>query len=304
VPEKAALWIFNFAQLACWFAAASIWARRLKYDLRPWPARLVLLLASLSAFSAEIGFGQINGCIVLGLTMIFEWLEADRQRPWAAGAVLGALVSLKLNLGLIAVYAVFKNYRTVFGALLFWGVAHLIVAAFFGDPLALTPYRDWLTVMLTQSSDQFAMYEAQGLLRFFMWLAPFGKYLWGAALLGYCFYGVRILKTEPRESTWPALYWMTGIFLFSPLAWWYQVLYVYPLAFYLIRNAPLVWQRRTAVACVAIFALVNFNTVGRVPMQRFKELQGYFIFVAVLFGLFLFLRLKPHAKPAPLGAGR
>lgn len=301
LPEKISLWIFNFAQLACWFTATAIWARRLGFDIKSWKSRLLLLLSSLSAFSAEIGFGQINGCIVLGLTMIFEWLERERPRPWAAGFVMGLLISLKLNLGLIAVYAVFKNWRTIFGAALAWIVLHILVAVFFGEWLALTPYGDWLTVMLTQSSDQFQMYEAQGLLRFFLWLAPFGKYLWAAALVAFCTFGVVRISREPKGSTWLAVYWMSGIFLFSPLAWWYQILYLYPLTFYILKNKTAKWQLQTALTCLLIFALVNFNTVGRVPMQRFKEMQGYFLCAAILFSLFMYLGLT-QKKTAPGGA--
>jgi hypothetical protein len=292
LPEKFSLFLFNCAQLGCWFGAATIWARRLGYDFRGWPARLLLLLTSLSALSAEIGFGQINGCIFLGITLMFEMLEADEPHPEVAGFILGLLISMKLNLALLAIYAVTKNRRTIPGILMAWVVLHIIVAGFYLEPMALHPYREWLTVLFTQSSEQLAIYESQGLLRFMISLTPLGKAAWLAALLAFCSFGLRAISSEDKSAggVWVSIYWLSGTFLFSPLAWWYQILYMYPAIFYILKNTKSAWQRSTAVACLLIFALVNFNTVGRVAMQSFKENQGYFACSAVLIALFHLIR--------------
>lgn len=287
VPFKFAAFFFTLVQVYFWWLAVKIWARWLKIEIVS-PTRIFLLLAlSLSAFSAETGYGQINGLLFLGATFLVQVLESENQRPYLAGLIAAALVSLKLNFGLLMIYALIKNWRTLIG---FTGgvlVLHLVVALSSKNLLAVNAYQSWLNLLLQQSADQFYIFEAQGFLRFFHSIfGDFGKIIWALSLAGFIVGGATLNRGRLLPQA-VASYWIVGCYLFSPLAWWYQILFMYPLLFQLLQLKISTLERRLIYLCLGVYALVTFNTVGHDGIILFKEWQGFFVCSLIIFTLYI-----------------
>jgi hypothetical protein len=250
--------------------------------------KLILLALSLSALSAEIGFGQVNGFLFLCCTLFFFLLNESPPKPVLAGFLLALVCSLKLNFALLFLYAIFKNRRTLWGLGLGALFLHLFAVILTKDIWAIDIYSQWIKLLLLQSSEQFATFEVQGLLRFFLWISPENaRFLWLTSIVAFL---VLELWVKNSRQTLPtplvAALWMTLLFLTSPLAWWYQILFVYPLAFYLIKNTPpSSWVKYTAYSCLFCFAFINFNTIGAKGIYWFKDSLGYFTVTSILFFL-------------------
>lgn len=287
MTEKVALFFFNVLQLACWIYGAKIWAVWLGFELKTWNQRLLLLVASLSALSCDMGYGQINGFAFLGMTLVFKYMETGTQKPLTAGFLVGLLVSLKLNFGLLFFYLIFKNPRSLIGVFLSFIFLHILLVACHQEALLLDHYRSWFEVMMTQSSTQFHIYESQGLLRFFLALSfKYGSALWLFSMMIYVLFGYYAIRKN-KDFPWVPLYWMAGSYLFSPLAWWYQILFLYPLIFYLLRTNLNKIERGTVLVCLFLYAFCNFNTLGPKGIILFKDYYGYFILSCILVVLFL-----------------
>jgi hypothetical protein len=288
LPQAAAIVVFNVVMFGVWWIGVRIWASWLDYDIKNPTHRLLLLLLSLSAFSAETGFGQVNGILFLGLTMVASLLEGKQPRPLLAGILVTVLISLKLNFGLLFVYVLFKNLRSVFGIFLGVVILHFITASFFNNWLALDVYHNWIQLLLGQSSTQYYIFESQGLLRFFHSVfGENGKFLWLTTLLLFLYGGFRLSRKSFPNPAIPAGYWMGGIYLLSPLPWWYQILFMYPLIFFLFKTPLTAKERKILCFCLIVYAGVTFNTIGRNGIIWFKEWQGFFLCSLLIYCIFL-----------------
>ncbi|MFZ4404685.1 MAG: glycosyltransferase family 87 protein [Pseudobdellovibrionaceae bacterium] len=281
--------IFNIIQLCCWGWSAKIWSCKLNYDLSSPQNKLFLLILCLSALSAEIGFGQVNGFLFLGCTLFFQSLHSTTSKPLLAGFLLALMCSLKINFALLGFYALFKNWRSMFGIGLGFSFLHLFVIILTKNLFGIELYSKWIELLVQQSSEQFATFEVQGLLRFFLWISSEkAKVLWMLSIAIFLLISGWIHRKVAYRisSSLVAALWMTLLFLTSPLAWWYQILFVYPLAFYLIKNTPpSSWVKYTAYSCLFCFAFINFNTIGATGIYWFKDSLGYFTVTSILFFL-------------------
>lgn len=287
LPPKLSIFIFNCLQIGIWFFAARIWADWLGYRLdRPFPI-LILLLLSFSAFSAETGYGQVNGMLLLGSTLLFQWLEQTPQKYFRAGFLMALIFALKLNFGILIIYCLIKNWRSVLGFIAGLFALHVIVAISQGEFFAEGIYRNWIGLLLTQSSAQYYIYESQGFLRFFHSLiGDAGKMLWIATMLAFMAWGL-VLSLRKVEKVFVAAYWVAGTYLFSPLPWWYQILFMYPVVFLLLKTPMRRWEVRAVLACLFVYALITFNTLGKQGIIAFKQGQGFFVCSAFLFALLI-----------------
>lgn len=286
LPEKTSLIIFNSTQIFCWIWAAYIWAKELGFQITSWAQVLLLLILSLTALSAEIGYGQINGFAFLLATLIFSLLNKPNPNYIWSGIFLCMLVSLKLNFALLVIYAVFRNVRTLWGILLGGLFIHGAVALMAKDLWAANFYAQWLDLLLGQSSSQYSIFEAQGFLRFFISLSDvWGKSMWAATIAIFCLFGIWLQTRHEMNQKFIPIYWITGVYLFSPLAWWYQVLFAFPLIFFLLHTKLSKLQRYSINTCLFVFAIVSYNTLGPQGIYLFKQYQGYFIILLIPLGI-------------------
>lgn len=295
LPFKAALVLFTVINLSFWGRAFYLWARMLKLSVTT-ASFFWFLVLGLNAISSETAYGQLNGFLFWGATQIFLWLESDEPRPILAGVLLALLISLKLHFGILLVYALYKNQRTAWGLVLGGVCLHLVVSVFKLNLINWELYQSWLQVLLTQSENQFNTYEVQGVLRLcYVAFGPqFAKLAWAALLVIFAGLGVYLQKRqfERHQNFAPpaalvGCYWFAILFFFSPLAWWYQVLYLFPLSFLMLKVQPAKLWRAVAFVSLFVFALISFNTLGREGIILFKLYMGYFIAGLALFVGFL-----------------
>ncbi len=278
LPEKLAYVLFNAAMLGCWAWAASIWARWLGYDIRKPTNFLILVLLSLNALSSEINLGQSNGMLFAGATLVFEWLSGRPQKWWSAGMLVAVLCTLKLNFGLLAAFCMIRNFRSLLGIVAGAVILHAVAAAFFGKWLTIDLYRAWLDLLLSQSVEQYVDPYVQGLLRFLLLASPdHARTLWllsvGLAIIG----GVALERHRPSEPALIAGYWLFAVYLLSPLAWWNQILFTYPLLFLLLQRDIGRVGRGVLYVVLAIYALAGPALLGRSGIEVFRVHHGVFL---------------------------
>lgn len=289
LPETLAKVFFVAGQMALWWYGALRIAKIFDVHLNQLKSFCLLLLLALNPMSAETGYGQINAVLFMGAIFVVEWLEAEPQRPRLAGALIAILASLKLNFALFAVYALIKNRKSFFGFVYGLFALHVITALSRGDLTGRSAYGEWIYLLIEQSRRQQWSYEVQGFMRlFYEWLGT--KYLWGwfsaiALVIGLGFW---LHGRKPKTDKGAVLsFWLTTLFLVSPLAWWYQVILVYPLGLYLAFRLPRPWQRNVAWSCLAVFALGAYSVLGAEHLIDFKTGLGFFWPTLILLGLFV-----------------
>ena len=306
LPENLAYLLFNALMLCCWIWAASIWARWLGYDIHKPVNSLILLLLSFNPLSSEINLGQSNGILFIGATKVFAWLSAHRQRWFAAGFLVAVLCTLKLNFGLLAVFCLIRNFRSALGMLAGALLFHAITAVFFSDWINAGLYHAWLNVLLSQSAQQYLEPDVQGLLRFLLLTSPdFGRGLWLLSVGLVIIAGIALERYQRGSSALIAAYWLTAAYLLSPLAWWNQILFTYPLVFVLLRSDIGRVGRGVLYGVLAIYAAAGPALLGRDGIQAFRIHHGiFFASVAILTVMAANLWTHRHAPAAspPLGA--
>jgi hypothetical protein len=297
LPFTLSVLIFNIVNLTFWGLAARTWSQLLKYSFTPLSV-LVLLILSINALSAETSYGQVNGLLFWGATLIFKWMEDSNPKPLRSGALLALLISLKLNLGILLFYVLFKNWRSALGLILGAAGLHLIVALSFKDLYAFELYRSWIDLLLFQSGQQFDTFEVQGVLRvcYILFGAQNAKIVWAGLLALAVLFGIfldRFQQNEgPDKSVFNGCFWLAMVFFFSPLAWWYQVLYLFPLAFFLLKELETTLAQKLIRLCLGSFAFISFNTIGRNGIYNFKYYMGYFIIGMILWSCLIWTELK------------
>lgn len=274
LPEWLGQMIFHAVMLGCWFWAAAIWARWLGYDLGNPVNTLILLLVSYNALAAELNFGQINGLLMLGATKLFAWMSATPQRWLRAGVLFAVLCSMKLSFGLVAVFCLVRNARSLAGMLAGAIALHVVTSLFFGGWTDPTLYRSWIDVLLRQSESQYTDPYAQGVLRFLLTLTPaWGRLLWFACVAIGAGAGVYLERYRHQAPALVAAYWLAAFYLLSPLAWWYQLLFMFPLLFFLLRQGT---GRVVLWICLAIYALASPAVLTHAGNDAFRAHLGYF----------------------------
>lgn len=290
LPEKVALSLFTVLQLSCWLYGAKVFADWLRYDLYNHRNLLLMLLLSLNALSAETGFGQINGFLFAGTVTIVKWLEQENA-PVRAGLLMSLLISLKLNFALLIFLGIFHNWRFINGLLLGGLLLHSIVAVSESDWTGYASYQAWLNLLFSQSSTQYFTYETQGFYRFFysLWGTVGAIWGWVAHLLFYLSLGlyIHVKKVSQGQPGALAAYWLAGVFLFSPLAWWYQVLFMFPMAFCVLRCRLNIIEAVVIRLCLLGFALASFSVIGPRSIMEFKIQQGFFFGSLCILVIFL-----------------
>ena len=217
LPERFSFILFEIANFSCWTYAATIWARWLGYDLRKPVNFLVLLLLAINALTSELHLGQINGFLILGSTHIFRIMSAKPQRFFRAGFLTVILCSLKLSFGLLLVFCVIRNRRTVAGMIVAGLVVHVITAIAFGGATATALYQTWIELCLRQSAQQYVDPDIQGLLRVLLLVIPdYGKALWFASVATAIGAGIWLERTQRRQPALIGAYWISAVYLLSP----------------------------------------------------------------------------------------
>lgn len=288
LPEKVSCFLFVLLQILFWIQSARIWFGWLGYEFNNPTHLFLLLMLSANALSAEIGYGQINGFIFFAVTQILNWLKDGNQDPWRAGAVAALLFSLKVNLIFLLIYCLFRNAKSVFGFVTMGCALYGATVAYYGFETTTQLYQQWWSILIGQSTSQFFIFECQGLFRFFG--SIFGesaKVFWSMSVLLLLGFGIRLARSKTISYPAIAAYWLALMFYISPLAWWYQILFVYPMIFFVIRYAPTLLTRRIVEVCAVAIALANFNILGRSSLIQFKEWQGFFAFSVIVFCAYL-----------------
>lgn len=294
LPEKLGLTVLNIAMIGCWAWSLHQWAKWLGYQLTP-PRIFLMTVVALSALSAEFSFGQINGALFAGLTLVFLLME-EKDQPILAGAIMALVMAVKINFGLILVYGALRNWRSLIGAAIASLFIHTAVILYFHQNF-FNPaiYHDWISLLLQQSAEQFNNPEAQGFLHFFDSLLgdSAGKMAWATTVLVSVVVGCRLQLGRKKHPAVSA-YWMSVLYLLSPLAWWYQLYYMFPAAFWLLKQKVATWEKRVCYFAVGIYALITFNLLGRHGVLSFKSMQVFFFASIALTALLLNTVRKPE----------
>jgi len=300
LPERLAFALFNAAMLGCWVWAASIWAGWLGYDIRK-PANFLLLgMLTFNPLSAEMNFGQTNGILFIGATKLFQWLNERPQKWFAAGLLVAFLCSLKLNVGLLAIYCVVRNFRSLSGMLTGALAIHIVTAAVFGHWFDLELYRSWLDVLLGQSAEQYLDPDVQGLLRFLLLTSPdFGRGLWLLCVVLAVACGFALERNLGASPALVAAYWLSTVYLLSPLAWWNQILLTFPLAFALLRENINRFERWVLSASLAIYALASPTLLTRAGIETFRGYHGFFFATVAIVAVMATSQWRARRAAAP-----
>lgn len=278
LPERLSFILFEIANFSCWTWAAMIWARWLGYDLRKPSNFLVLLLLAINPLTSELHLGQVNGFLFLGATKLFEWLSADPQRWFRAGFLAAILCSLKLSFGLLLVFCLIRNWRTVAGMIAAALAVHVVTAVSFGGWFDVALYRTWVELCLGQSAQQYVDPDIQGLFRFLLLVTPeYSKPLWVAFVASAISGGIWLERTQRQSPALIAAYWIAAIYLLSPLAWWSQILLTFPLAFFLLKQDIGRTGRIVIYVSLALYALASPTLLGRPGIETFRTAHGFFL---------------------------
>jgi hypothetical protein len=190
------------------------------------------------------------------------------------------LASFKLSFGILAIFCFLRNGRTLLGMLTAGVVLHLVTACVFHEWLCVELYRSWIEVLLGQSSQQYADPDLQGVLRF--WLSLSGdetsRWLWMLTVAAAIGFGIYLEYDRRNEKIIIGGYWMTAVFLLSPLAWWNQILFSLPLAYCLLLKRDLAPLNRAVIyAALFSYAAASPTLLGRVGIEAFRSHNGFFL---------------------------
>lgn len=278
LPERFSFILFEIANFGCWTCAATIWARWLGYDLRKPVNALILLLLAINPLTSELHLGQTNGFLFLGATKLFGWLNATPQKWFRAGFIAAVLCSLKLSFGLLLVFCVICNWRSIAGMIVAALVVHGITAMAFGGFTDIGLYRSWIELTLGQSAQQYVDPNVQGLMRFLLVVTPdYGKPLWFACVALAIGVGIWMERTQRHQPALTAAYWIAAVYLLSPLAWWSQILLTFPMAFFLLGQDIGRIGRYVLYASLAVYALASPTLLGRPGIEVFRTAHGFFL---------------------------
>lgn len=216
-------WAVSFL---CHGAAVALLARR--YRSGP---RTILWAFALAGFWDTLVLGQIY--TPLALVAVGAWLLLERDRPWAAGVLIGLLVAAKPNFAVWPALLLLAGHtRPVMAAA---GSAALVAAL----PLALygpEVYAQWLDLVLRDVDRAVFLTNASlsGLAQRVGW-ARLGTSASLALLAGAALWARR-RRPSARDASAVGL---VAAVLASPIAWVHYTLFLMPLYFALPWSRPL-----------------------------------------------------------------
>jgi hypothetical protein len=141
-----AFWIWTLASLLALGASLGIILWQCPIALKPWSilAAAVLLLWCQPFFFAVV-LGQLHFFLLFLITA--SWAADRSQRPWLAGAVLGAATALKLAPGFLFLYFLIRRQWRALAA---GAVAFLALTVLTVILLGPECYRDYITIVLPE----------------------------------------------------------------------------------------------------------------------------------------------------------
>ncbi len=301
LPYAAANFLFNAINLGFWVLAVQLWTRWLNINMKlsSWT---FLLLISINALSTEIGFGQVNGFLIWGVTWIFQQIEEDPKSYLRVGIIATLIFTLKLNYSLLLFYLLFRQWKIIWGFAAGIAILHVLTIIGFHDLNPMALYKDWVQLLLTQSSEQYNTFEVQGFLRYLIrhFDSITARWLWIGTLalaLGFGLYrhhlvrkNLQTTKQNHFNRAMDASYWLAIVFFFSPLTWWYHILFLYPMAFVLLMGPMPKVFKIPALCSLAVFSCLSYNVVGAVNIIRLKDSMIFFNCALVLMTLFFLVQ--------------
>lgn len=188
---------------------------------RDW--RLAGWALALAGFWDTLALGQIYLPLVLAATG--AWLLLDRNRPLAAGVLIGLLVAVKPN------FAVWPGLLLLSGQVGVAAAAAVTIAVLWTVPLVLygpSVYRQWVELLLTDTGRGAFITNASlpGLAQR-MDLAPAGSIISTVFLVMLAVWAVR---QQPGRLDVSAVGLLGGI-VASPIAWVHYTLFLLPVFF-------------------------------------------------------------------------
>lgn len=307
LPGSWALGIFTFFQMGCWALSLKHFLEWSKWGPLSFKQLLFFLVLTLNTFSAELGYGQMNGLLLFLVLTSVHWAKDDRNLPWVG--FFFCLMSLaKLNFLVLGLFFVLFRPKVIFWSCLWMLPIHFLTTSFFGRGLWDNQiYLDWFSLLFSQSKDQYFTYEVQGLLRALNLVTPSSLLTatWGILAAVYGFGLLWILRRlKNSEASFFKIcvvsYLWAGLFLLSPLAWWYQSLWMFPMALVLWRFS----RNSNLVICasvgVVLFATMSFSFFGREGLIAIKTAMVFFAASMLILGSFLVFIFR-NSKSLDLG---
>jgi alpha-1,2-mannosyltransferase len=218
--------------LAAAVTAAALIARELRIEWRAsaivWA---VVLLVVVSATGQVVVTGQITFFLLLGVT--WSWIAARSGRWSGAGAVLGALASVKPFIGIFLVYLlVMRRWRAAFhmmaaSAACFAAGVMVFGVDSYGRWLSVLTAVDWAWAPMNASVAGIAArtFDASPLFKP-VWHAPqFGMALTLLATATVLIVAILQLRRDHSPSAVDRAYAVLVVvsLLVSPLGWWYYI---------------------------------------------------------------------------------
>jgi hypothetical protein len=269
VTYQLAWWVWAGISIACWGASLGLLIRELARSefgkqLRQsiwWPVFLAALI-NFPPVLVHFTWGQVQLPLLLLLTL--AWLCLRRNRPAAAGALIGLAIALKLfPVLLLAPLFVQRRWRCVAAAL---GVAALALALSFAAVGWQQTVFYFAKVLpeVSKQNDMYDNYSVAVVLKEWMSYAFPSDLV--ANLLRLVFLGLVCLAAlrRPLAADQALALGATGLFWLPPLVWsHYFVLACLPL-FDVLMRAP---RRLLAGALVAYFLIATASLIYYVPDQ-------------------------------------
>jgi alpha-1,2-mannosyltransferase len=269
VTYQLAWWVWAGISIVCWGAALGLLVRELVrtefgQQLRQsiwWPVFLAALI-NFPPVLVHFTWGQVQLPLLLLLTL--AWLCLRRDRPAAAGVLIGLAIALKLfPLLLLAPLFVQRRWRCVAAAL---GVAALVLVLSFAAVGWQQTVFYFAKVLpeVNKQNDMYDNYSVAVVLK--EWMSYTFPSDLVANLLRLAFLGLICLAAlrRPRAADQALALGATALFWLPPVVWsHYYVLAFLPL-FDLIMRAP---RRLLVGAMIAYFLIATASLLYYVPDQ-------------------------------------
>jgi len=235
----------------------------------------------------DLDLGQTNGMLYLGASAATALALTQSKSPsFLAGAIITGITLVKLNYGLLSGLGLLAS-PVAFGAgAVFVAVlAAAVTCMWFGFADGLALHTEWIGLLLSASEAQLTDQENQGLLHALSALWPTSaRALWLAATGAFALAGWTIIKRRPLDHQ--AAYWLFGVNVLSPLAWWNQYVLAIPmlLVAWRDRRNPL----QTAVLGAVVFwcVIFHYDVVGHTVFNESAKHLVPFFMLASLFVVF------------------
>jgi alpha-1,2-mannosyltransferase len=262
-----AWWAWAAFSLVCW--AASLWllirellrgefGRQLRQSIW-WPVFLAALI-NFPPVLVHVTWGQLQLPLLLLLTL--AWLCLRRERPGAAGVLIGLTIALKLfPLLLLLPLLVQRRWRCIAAAL---GTAALVL----GLSFAVVGWDQtvfYMTKVLPEVSSQKELYDNYSIaISMKLWLSatfPRDLVATGLRLVFLSLVALAALR-RPRAADLGLALGVTALFWVPPVVWSHYFVLAYLPLFDALTRAP---RRLLAGVIVAYFLIATASVIFYVP---------------------------------------